>query len=60
MPTPVYNLATLEYDAGDLAEARALVERYLELDTDSRLGAARAARGIALRRPACCTRQRRG
>ena len=41
----IYNLAALEYDAGDLGEARRLWTRYLELDQDSDW-ARRAARGI--------------
>ena len=41
----VFNLATLAFEAGDLAEARRLWERYLELDPDSEW-ARRAARGV--------------
>ena len=40
----VYNLAELEFDAGNLAEARRWWARYLELDSDFRLGAHRRAR----------------
>ena len=32
---PVFNLARLEFDAGNLAEARRLWVRYLELDAES-------------------------
>ena len=42
---PVFNLATLEFDAGNLAEARRWWKRYLELDQDSEW-ARTAARGV--------------
>ena len=42
----IYNLASLEFDAGDLSEARAAWVRYLELDQDSEW-AKTATRGIA-------------
>jgi len=42
---PVFNLARLEFDAGNLAEARRLWVRYLELDADSKW-ARMAAKGI--------------
>ena len=45
MPTPVFNLARLEFDAGNLVEARRLWVRYLELD-DASGWAKTAARGI--------------
>ncbi|MBN9272172.1 MAG: tetratricopeptide repeat protein, partial [Mesorhizobium sp.] len=32
---PVFNLARLEFDAGNMAEARRLWTRYLELDAES-------------------------
>ena len=41
----VYNLATLEYEAGSLREARRWWERYLELDPHSEWGRI-AARGV--------------
>ena len=41
----VFNLATLEFDAGDLAAARRWWARYLELDSDSEW-ARTAARGL--------------
>lgn len=41
----VFNLATLEFDAGNLTEARRRWERYLELDRESDW-ARTAARGI--------------
>ena len=41
----VFNLATLEFDAGNLAEARRAWARYLELDDHSEW-ARTAARGI--------------
>ena len=47
----IYNLATLEFDAGDLGAARRWWVRYLELDARLRLGADRRARR-AVRRPA--------
>ena len=42
----VFNLASLEFEAGNLAEARRCWERYLELDRDSEW-----ARTAAPRRP---------
>ena len=44
---PIYNLAALEYDSGNLAEARRLWARYLELDPKSDW-ARKATRGIQL------------
>jgi tetratricopeptide (TPR) repeat protein len=41
----VFNLASLEFDAGNLAEARRWWERYIELDPDS-AWARTAERGI--------------
>jgi tetratricopeptide (TPR) repeat protein len=43
---PVFDLATLEYEAGNLAEARRWWQRYLELDQQSEWSK-RAMRGIA-------------
>ena len=40
----VFNLATLEFDAGNLAEARRWWARYLELDQRLRMGAHGGAR----------------
>lgn len=42
---PVFNLARLEFDAGNLAEARRLWVRYLELDPESEWGGV-AAKGV--------------
>ena len=42
---PIFNLAKLEFDAGNLSEARRRWARYLELDNDSEW-ARTAARGV--------------
>ena len=42
---PVFNLARLEFDAGNLVEARRLWARYLELDSESEWAGV-AARGV--------------
>jgi tetratricopeptide (TPR) repeat protein len=42
---PVFNLAKLEFDAGNLGEAKRWWTRYLELDKDSEW-ARTAARGV--------------
>jgi Tfp pilus assembly protein PilF len=42
---PVFNLARLEFDAGNLLEARRLWVRYLELDAESEWAGV-AAKGV--------------